>query len=459
MINSLPIVHKGFSRRSILLATGGSMMLAACGSDKRKPVLAGQRTDVFSSGAGLMVDRDDKTPITIPAPVIDSKWMQEGRVPSHESIHSAIGGVRKLWDCSIGAGNSEPSPLAFMALGSKGRGIVATTPVVDGNRFYTVDAVGKVTAFDWKSKRVLWRLNPNKKGSKSSNLGGGIGLTEDALYIVDGVAQTLRVDRDTGKVVWRADVGTPGRSAPTIVDGRVFFGTIDGSLFCLDAKTGNQLWSYQTGSVQTKLFGQPAPAYFDGIIVAGFGTGDLVALRAETGEQIWTETLGRGGRDSDTDFSAISALPVIVDGTVYAISVGSVLVAIDVRSGRRLWEREASGQNAMVVISDWIFALSLDEQLACLDRVTGRVRWVTQLRRFKNAEKSKDPIAWYGPVLGGGQLICISDFAENGLVTIDPATGKVTKVVKTDITPALAPVIVNESLLVVGQNGKLTAFG
>lgn len=459
MIKSFSLAHKGFSRRSVLVATGSSIALTACGHSSKKPVLVGQRLDVFSSGAGLMVDKDDHTPITIPAPIIDQKWMQEGRIPSHASIHSAIGGVRKIWDCSIGAGNSEPSPLAFIALGSKGRGIINTTPVVDDNRFYTVDAVGKVTAFDWKSRKVLWRLNPKKKNSKSSNLGGGIGLTDDALYIVDGVAETLRVDRDTGKVVWRVNVGTPGRSAPTIVENRVYFGTIDGSLFCLDTKTGNQLWSYQTGSVQTKLFGQPAPAYFDGIIIAGFGTGDLVALRAETGEQIWTDTLGRGGRDSDIDFSAISALPVIVDGTVYAISVGGVLVAIDVRSGRRLWEREAAGQNAMVVIGDWLFALSLDEQLACLDRVTGRVRWVTQLRRFKNAEKSKDPIAWYGPVLGGGQLICISDFGDNGIVTIDPATGKVTKIVKTDITPALAPVIVNENLLVVGQDGKLTAFG
>ncbi|MDI2090440.1 outer membrane protein assembly factor BamB family protein [Commensalibacter oyaizuii] len=458
-MKSLSNSHKNFSRRSLLLASGSGMLLAACGHKDHKPVLVGQRVNVFSSGAGLMVDKDDQTPITIPPPVIEHQWMLEGRVPSHASIHSAIGGVRKLWDCSIGSGNSEPSPLAFIALGSKGRGIINTTPVVDGDRFYTMDAVGKVTAFDSSSRKVLWRLNPNKKGSKSSNLGGGIGLTSDALYIVDGVAETLRVDRETGKVVWRVDLGTPGRSAPTIVGDRVFFGTIDGSLFCLDAKTGTQLWSYRTGSVDTKLFGQPAPAYFSGILVAGFGTGDLVALRAQTGEEIWTDTLGRSGRDSYTDFSAVSALPIIVDGTVYAISLGSVLVAIDVRSGRRLWEREASGQNAMVAIADWLFVLSLDQQLACLDRITGRVRWVTQLRRFKNVEKSSNPIAWYGPVLGGGQLICISDFSENGLVTVDPATGKVTKVVKTDITPALAPVIVNERLLVVGQDGKLTAFG
>lgn len=458
MQDILPIKKK-FSRRSILATTATGMALAACGHKDNKPVIIGKRIDVFSTGAGLMVDHSDKTPITIPAPVIDEKWMLEGRTADHASIHSAVGGVRRMWSCSIGSGNSEPSPLSYIALGSKGQGIINTTPVIDGNHFFTMDAVGKVTAFDWQSRKLLWRLNPKKKKSRSSNLGGGIGLTEDALYIVDGVAETLRVDRETGKVVWRVDVGTPGRSAPTIVNQLLFFGTIDGRLFCLDTKTGNQLWSYSTGSVQTKLFGQPAPAYSEGILVAGFGSGDLIALRANTGEQIWTDTLGRNGRNAFVDFAAISALPVIADGTVYAISIGSILVALDLRSGRRIWEREVSGQNSMVVIGDWLFVLSLDQQLACLDRVTGRVRWVTQLRRFKNMEKYKDPIAWYGPVLAGGQLICISDFSDIGLVTFSPASGKITNIVKTGITPALAPVVVNERLLILGQDGKLTAFG
>lgn len=93
MIKSFSLAHKGFSRRSVLVATGSSIALTACGHSSKKPVLVGQRLDVFSSGAGLMVDKDDHTPITIPAPVIDQKWMQEGRIPSHASIHSAIGGT------------------------------------------------------------------------------------------------------------------------------------------------------------------------------------------------------------------------------------------------------------------------------------------------------------------------------------------------------------------------------
>lgn len=458
MTIQLPIKNK-ISRRSVLLSTGAAAVLAACGRKDHKPILVGTRKEVLNTSAGLMVDHDDQTLITIPDPVIENNWMMEGRVPSHESIHCAMGGLRKLWDCNIGAGISEPSILSYISLGSKGRGIIDSTPVIEGDRIFTMDAQGYVTAFDWRTRRQLWRMNPNNKKSRSSNLGGGLGLTEEALYIVDGAGETLKVEKDSGKIIWRVSIGSSGRSAPTIVGDRLYFGTLVGNFYCLDTKTGEQLWSYQAGAVGTKIFGLPAPAYLNGILVAGFGSGDLVALRAETGEAIWVDTLGRSARDSATDFSAVSALPVIVNGTVYAISLGSVLVALDVRSGRRIWEREVAGQNTMVVVGDWLYMLSLDQQLACLDRITGHVRWVTQLRRFKDAENDKDPIAWYGPILGGGRLICISNFAPMGIVAIDPANGKITNVARTGITPALSPIIVRKQMLVVGQDGTLTAFG
>ena len=86
-----------FSRRSVLLTAVSSMVVAACGHKDNKPIIIGKRIDVFSSGAGLMVDHSDKTPIIIPPPLIDQKWMQEGRTPDHASVHSAVGGVRKMW--------------------------------------------------------------------------------------------------------------------------------------------------------------------------------------------------------------------------------------------------------------------------------------------------------------------------------------------------------------------------
>jgi len=451
------------ARRSLLLAgIGLPAALGGCGifADDDKPILAGHRTNVLSTGDGLTVDPDEHAPITIPAPVNVTEWSQPGRVPSHIGVNAALPGRTLQWSRKIGAGISEPSFLSYIALGSTGRGAVGATPVVGDGRLFVADAQGVVSAYSWPAMAKLWTFSPKPKKMQSSNLGGGISLAGDTLYIVDGVAETLAVEAATGKVRWRTDLGTPGRSAPTVVDGRVFFGTIDERLFALEAATGKELWRYSATQADTVYFGQPAPAVVDGIVAAGFGSGDLVALRAESGEVVWSDALGStGGRAAVMDFSCVRAMPVAFDRTIYAISVAAVMVAIDARSGRRLWERAVGGQCTPLVVGDWIFILSSDEQVACIDRLTGRVRWISQLRRFVRVNKSKNAMAWTGPVMAGGKLICISTLASDGMAVLDPVTGKIEAVDKMPGTSTVMPIVVNDRMLILTDDGKLHAYG
>ena len=137
----------------------------------------------------------------------------------------------------------------------------------------------------------------------------------------------------------------------------------------------------------------------------GSGLATWWRLRADSGTLAWSDSLAAArGRNSLADLSAIRAMPVIVNNVVYAISVGGLLLALDLRSGRRLWEREAAGQNTPWVAGDWLFVLTLDQQVACLSRADGRIRWITQLARYENVAKSRDPIYWTGPLLGGSYL-------------------------------------------------------
>uniref|UniRef100_UPI00046F3E1F PQQ-binding-like beta-propeller repeat protein n=1 Tax=Komagataeibacter kakiaceti TaxID=943261 RepID=UPI00046F3E1F len=190
-----------------------------------------------------------------------------------------------------------------------------------------------------------------------------------------------------------------------------------------------------------------------------FGSGDLVALRAEGGEVVWADTLGStNGQQALIDFSCVHGMPVITDGTAYAISTGAVLVAIDMRSGRRLWERGISGQNTPLVIGDWIFLISMDEQVACLDRLSGHVRWITQLRRYENADKQKRGVVWIGPILAGGKLVLVSSMPQNGVAIIDPEQGHIESLHSLPVQVTTAPIVVDNLLLLMDNNGYLRAY-
>lgn len=437
-------------RRAVLLAGLGALTLPAAGcgifDEEKKPVFAGRREDVLSVGAGLVVDEADTTPIALPEAIAGHDWQQPGRVPSHESINARVGGMNRIWSTSLGSGQ-------------KG-GVLAAEPVVAGGRIYAMDAKGVVGAFDLSNGAQVWRTDTKPKKNRSSNVGGGLTYADGTIYVVDGVAESLALDAATGTVRWRVGVGTPGRSAPTVVDGRMLFGTIDERLFALDTATGKQLWVYQASPSATIVFGQPAPAVVGGTVLAGFGSGDIAALRAETGELLWSDTLGStGGRNSILDFSSVHGLPVISDGTAYVISVGQVLTAIDLRSGRRLWERTVAGKDGLVVVGEWLFLLSQDQQLACLDKANGHVRWVSVLPRFRRPKPQKDAISWSGPLLVNGQLVCVSDFPKMGMITVDAVTGKLGQTTKLTSPGSMTPIATDGRMLLITDDGKLSAYG
>ena len=129
------------------------------------------------------------------------------------------------------------------------------------------------------------------------------------------------------------------------------------------------------------------------------------------------------------------------------------------RSGRRLWERTVSGKDGLVVAGNWLFVLSADQQLACLDKISGHVRWVTVLPRFRKPKSQKQAIVWSGPVLANGRLICVSDFPRQGMVSVDARTGKMGETMKMKSTSPLTPVVAHGLLLVVTDDGRLTAYG
>ncbi len=221
---------------------------------------------------------------------------------------------------------------------------------------------------------------------------------------------------------------------------------------------GKRLWSFQATAAATSVLGEPAPAYSDGLVVGGFGSGDLVALRAESGSLAWSDSLAAArGQTSLAELSAIRALPVIVDNVVYAIGVGGLMLALDLRSGRRLWEREIAGQYTPWVAGGWIFVLNQDQMLVCLDRADGHVRWTSQMPHYEEPEKERDPIYWVGPTLGG-QSLYLAGSTEK-LIAVNPANGDIVHEEDLPAKASVALVAAMGKLFVVTDDATLSALG
>ena len=135
---------------------------------------------------------------------------------------------------------------------------------------------------------------------------------------------------------------------PSVVGGRLFFGTGDGTVYSLDAQTGCTYWTFHAAStVRTAI----TIATFDKRYVAFFGDteANVYAVDANTGTQVWK------GKADAHPFARITGAPMLHEGRLYVpvssveeVSAGNSqyacctfrggVVAFDARSGKQLWK-------------------------------------------------------------------------------------------------------------------------
>ena len=434
------------SRRAVLAlpaVLGGCSTFDGWFGDTKKP-LPGKRLTVMSPRRGLEVDPKAGR-VQLPPPLANAEWPQEGGTPAHAMGHlQARDRLETVWQAEIGEGGGY-------------RAKITAQPVVAGGRVFAMDSNAVVTAFDAARGGRIWQLDTQAEGDRGSNVGGGIAVDGDTLYVGTGLAELLALEAATGKIRWRKTLGTPVRAAPTIADGRMFVLTLDNQLQALATGDGRRLWGYQAVAPETGVLGLPAPACADGMVVAGFGSGDLVALRAASGSVAWSDSLAAArGRNSLLDLSAVRGLPVVADGRVYAASLGGQTVSLDVRSGRRLWEREIATGDTLWLAGDWLFLLATGGRLAAVARADGRIAWVTELPQFEDEEKKKDPIHWIGPVLAGGRLLLGSSNAL--LLAVNPVTGEIGSRQSLSDAMSVVPSVAGGTVYVVTDDAALVAL-
>ena len=78
---------------------------------------------------------------------------------------------------------------------------------------------------------------------------------------------------------------------PTVVDGRVYTGSNDGTVYALDARTGCIYWMYQAKAMvrDAVIIGPGDRAYFGDL------ESNFYALDANTGKLVWQKKTGRSG--------------------------------------------------------------------------------------------------------------------------------------------------------------------
>ena len=211
------------------------------------------------------------------------------------------------------------------------------------------------------------------------------------------------------------EYGPDGNATQAIAVGqRIWFGTAEGALVCLDRQTGDQRWRYWTaGRIMS------APTWYDGRLYAGSADGWVYCLDAAEGGLIWRYRMAPYERRLMVQGYLSSAWPVLANvlvhddtalvsaGLISALD-GSVFCALNARTGEPRWEKRWENQ----IPQD---TLRIPMERARDEALDAKVDQNKDLSRLPQANGQ---MAWHGDRI-------VFNSGMNGLFICNPVSGEV----------------------------------
>jgi outer membrane protein assembly factor BamB len=308
-----------------------------------------------------------------------------------------------------------------------------STPLVVGDRVFTIGTNQQMFALDKRTGRVLWShdfikefgspellLRPNVKTGYGCS---PIAFRDTVICSVGGPGQSVIAFRQSdGAVVWKSgdfltaaaapiliDVGAPGSASrqPQLVF--LAGGTVTG----MDPATGRVLWSHPHDpgndlNCATPLWGPDNVLFVSSAYKAG---SRAIALRFDAGitqpEQLWFTNRVR--------FMFLSA--VRVGDHVYGTTGDfgpAFLTALNIKTGESAWQHRGFGRASLLQVGDMTIVMDEDGDLALARLSPAGVTILAQTKLFETT-------TWTVPTLVGTTLYARD---REKIVALDLGDGK-----------------------------------
>jgi outer membrane protein assembly factor BamB len=201
--------------------------------------------------------------------------------------------------------------------------------VVSGKTVIVTNTGGEVKAMDLKTGSRKWVYNAGAKIYGTPAVCGRIVIAVSA----NGMVQALNLSN--GDLLWNYDTGKPSVASPVISGGRVFVTGSSGICQALDLTDGTLLWRNSTidGFVET------IPLIYKGMLIFGTWNNHLYALDMETGETRWDWANGYTNRM----LSPAACVPVAVNNRVFVVAPDRKMACLDALTGKVIWHSDLGG--------------------------------------------------------------------------------------------------------------------
>jgi outer membrane protein assembly factor BamB len=257
-------------------------------------------------------------------------------------------------------------------------------------------------------------------------------VAHNTVYIVSDAGELVALNEKTGDVAWRKNF--PASPSINVDNDRLFIAAYNGTFYCVNATSGEALWSRNLTISDYRTYIITHPAMVDGRVFVG-----PICLNETDGTTLWTLTLN--GQELGI---AANNFPAVTDGKV-VIGIGDTMYALNELDGSVLWTRQIGGDVMLTppaVANDRVFVTSsADGNLYCLNAQTGEMVWKQAVGSGTITRLASTP------VVANGKVYVNLNNADWGVMCLDANNGTVIWSYAT-AGPAAQPLIADGAVIV-----------
>ena len=336
--------------------------------------------------------------------------------------------VNKLWQGGVGG----DKPVLRMGLGVG----------IDGERAFVAGFGGDVVAYGLNNGREIWRTHTK------APIAGGTGAGNGLVAVGTNKGDVIALNQADGKQRWRVKVAGEVLSAPAIAAKAVVVRTVDGRLRGLALDDGHELWRVEQQTPRLTLRGTASPVLVGSVAICGFDNGKVLAVNIGDGTVVWEAAVAppRGRTELERLVDIDSAVRVVGDD-IYVVGFQGRVAMLALDSGQVWWSRELSSYRGLAVDADTLYVSTAEGEVVALARRTGAELW--RNKSFHNRSLSAPAVV--------GASVAVADF--DGYVHwLDKTTGGMVARSRVGKRVSTAPLVTNNTLLVIDDDGRLSAL-
>lgn len=244
--------------------------------------------------------------------------------------------------------------------------------VTENDDLYFVTDRGVVYQLNQETGRRVASMGTDKEVS------AGVAKNDNLIFFGTYDAELVAVSLVDRNIAWTKQLTSEVLAEPAYMAHKLAVQTADGWLSLLDSNTGDTLWRVKEDLPALTVRGTSSPVIADGKVIAGFSDGKVKAFGLLNGKEVWSFDVGKAeGRYEIERLTDVDGRLVVDGNVVYATAYNGTVSALNITTGRPLWQRNIPSAVGVAVKNGVLAAVDMDSKVYALNAANGSELWTS----------------------------------------------------------------------------------